>query len=160
MKNRPNTLTMTYMVLLLLGAWGSVLGAAELRTGDPFPELSGQDQHEQAMQVGKGTRHVVVTFTMGMGKKANRYFAERGAGHLVDHAAILVNDIYGMPAVGRVFALPKMRKYPHRIFLADAEGLLAPFPSKADRATIFDLDDTMRIIAIRFWDPEDGSEPF
>lgn len=160
MKTAAMTQRINRMALLLLGIWGESLGAAQLGPGDPFPQLSGQDQHEQAMEVGEGTRHVVVTFTMGMGKKANRYFADKGAGFLEEHAAVLVNDIFGMPAVGRVFALPKMRKYPHRIFVADAEGLLEPFPSEEDRATIFDLDEGMRIVAIRFWNPDDETDPF
>lgn len=145
---------------MLLGITVNSLAAADLGPGDTFPAISGQDQHEKAMAVGQGTRHVVVTFTMGMGKKSNRYFAEKGAGYLEQNAAVLVNDIFGMPAVGRVFALPKMRKYPHRIFVADAEGLLEPFPSKEDRATVFDLDEAMRIVAVRFWNPEDGTDPF
>lgn len=138
----------------------SVLCAASLTVGSAFPKMEGMDQHEKAIEIGPGTQHVVITFTMGMGKKANKYFAEKGASFLEENDLILINDIYGMPAVGRVFALPKMRKYPHRIFLADADGLLKPFPSEDGMATVFDLDDKMKIVAIRFWDPSDGSDPF
>jgi hypothetical protein len=136
------------------------LHGAQLEVGSPFPEISGQDQHEQSIQVTKDTRHIVITFSMSVGKKANKYFAAKGADFLNETHAVLVNDILGMPAVGRVFALPKMRKYPHRIFLADAEGLLDPFPSKDGYATVFDLDDELRIVAMRFWDPADGSDPY
>jgi hypothetical protein len=145
---------------LPLMVMASVLCAASLTVGSAFPKMEGMDQHEKAIGIGPGTQHVVITFTMGMGKKANKYFAEKGASFLEENDLILINDIHGMPAVGRVFALPKMRKYPHRIFLADADGLLEPFPSKEGMATVFDLDDNMNIVAIRFWDPADGSDPF
>jgi hypothetical protein len=159
-RKKTNNITLFTLATVLMALSGAVLTAADLQVGTVFPALQGEDQHEQEMTIGTGTAHVVVTFTMGMGKKANKYFAEHGEGFLETHSAVLINDIFGMPAVGRVFALPKMRKYPHRIFLADADGLLDPFPQEEDRATVFDLDAEMRIVAIRFWDPEDGTSPF
>ena len=44
------------------------------------------------------------------------------------HFLGFIANVYGMPAIGRFFAMPKMKKYPHRIMLADAEGLLDEFP--------------------------------
>ncbi len=149
-------------ISIFLTVWFPLLahaGESVLAAGDTFPVITAQDQHEKPIAIEKGVRHVMVTFSMGVGKKANKYFAGKGAGFLPQNNAILVNDIHPMPGVGRVFALPKMRKYPHRILLADEEGLLDPFPQKDDMVTVFDLDADMRITAIRFWDPESGEEP-
>jgi len=108
----------------------------------------------------EGVGHVAVAFTMGVGKSANKALAEQGADYLPDSDAVFIANIYGMPAIGRFFAMPKMRKYPHRIMLADAEGLLDDFPQEEDRVTVFDLDASGRILSIRYWDPESGEKPF
>ena len=65
-----------------------------------------------------------------------------------------------MPAVARLFAMPKMRKYPHRIILAESGGLLDDFPQKEDHVTIFDLDASRRVLAVRYWDPKSDQKPF
>jgi len=60
-----------------------------------------------------------------------------------------------MPTIGRYFALPRMRKYPHRIVLADTEHLLDPFPRKKDRVTVIRLNDEALVRSISFWNPEE-----
>jgi hypothetical protein len=101
-----------------------------------------------------------VAYTMSVGKSANQALAERGADYLVEQNSVFIANIYGMPAVGRFFAMPKMKKYPHRIMLADSEGLLDDFPQKEDLVTVFDLNASGKIEAIRFWDPKSGEYPF
>jgi spermidine/putrescine-binding protein len=137
------------------------LTAAPLTPGDAFPTLKGmQDQHEVSYALPKGVKHVAVAFTMSVGKSANKALAEKGASFLPDSKAVFIANIYGMPAVGRFFAMPKMRKYPHRIMLADAEGLLADFPQKENVVTVFDLDTAGKIIDVRYWNPNLEKAPF
>jgi hypothetical protein len=97
---------------------------------------------------------------MSVGKAANRYLAEQGKDFLPSEHAIFVANIYGMPGIGRFFAMPKMKKYPHRIMLADAEGLLDAFPQEDGKVTVFELGAKGEIKAITFWDPKSGSKPF
>jgi hypothetical protein len=59
-----------------------------------------------------------------------------------------------MPGIGRTFALPKMRKYPHRIILADEEHFLDRYPTEDGKLTLFRLDDAGKITEIKFIDPE------
>jgi hypothetical protein len=146
-------------IYALCGA--GLAAAAPLAAGDSFPLFKGmQDQHEAPYAMPEGVEHVAVAFTMGVGKSANQALAKQGADYLPDSNAVFVANIYGMPAVGRFFAMPKMRKYPHRIMLADAEGLLYDFPQDDDRVTVFDLDASGKIVAVRYWDPESGEKPF
>ena len=119
-----------------------------------------QDQHEVSYALPKGVKHVAVAFTMSVGKSANKALAEKGASFLPDSKAVFIANIYGMPAAGRFFAMPKMRKYPHRIMLADAEGLLADFPQKENVVTVFDLDTAGKIIDVRYWNPNLEKAPF
>ena len=157
--NIRKSISLSFLFSLLLPLAG-MAAESTLSIGDTFPTIVAQDQHEKPIAVENGVRHVVVTFSMSVGKKANKYFTELGAGFLPENNAVLVNDIHPMPAIGRTFALPKMRKYTHRILLADEEGLLDPFPQEKRMVTVFDLDPEMRITAIRFWDPESGQRPF
>ena len=61
---------------------------------------------------------------------------------------------YGMPGIGRVFAMPKIKKYPHRILLGDDEHLLDRYPEQKGKLTVFDFNPDGTITAIRFLDPE------
>ena len=138
-----------------------VASAAPLSVGDSFPVLDGmQDQHEAAYPMPEGTRHVAVAFSMGAGKAANRYSSEQGAAYLPAEEAVFIANIYGMPGIGRLFAMPKMKKYPHRIMIADEEGLLDDFPQEDGRVTIFDLDAAGKITAIRYWGSKSEESPF
>jgi hypothetical protein len=133
----------------------AVAASAEtLKTGDTVKSFLAKDQHGQAFELKPGMRCLLVTFDMSTGKKANAFLASKGAAFLNERKAVYVSNIQGMPAIGRAFALPKMRKYPHRIVLADSEDLLRDFPSQKGKVTILALDPKLRITAISFWDPE------
>ncbi|EDY80766.1 hypothetical protein VDG1235_383 [Verrucomicrobiia bacterium DG1235] len=157
-----NKLTRILNTLLALSALISAnsLSADTLKTGDAFPEFEANDQHEKAYPMPSDTKYVAVTFAMGSGKKANKFFSEKGANYLTKNKAVFLSNIYGMPAVGRFFAIPKMQKYPHRIMLADQEGLLDDFPQEKGKVTILELDAGGKILSIKFWDPSEGNQPF
>ncbi len=135
----------------------SSVSAAELyKVGDVFAPFTTNDQHEKPYTLSPDVRLIIVSFTMGAGKDANRFFEKQPLSLFADHQAVFLSNIYGMPAVGRFFALPKMRKYPHRILLADAENFLERYPQQEDKLTVFRLDASARITAIEFVDPEKG----
>lgn len=130
------------------------LGAAPYRAGDVFEPFTTKDQHDRTYTYEDGTRLVIVSFEMGTGKAANGFFAKQPADFLSRNQVVFIANIYGMPGIGRTFALPKMRKYPHRILLADAEGFLARYPEQEDKLTVLTLDAAGRITGIRFVDPK------
>lgn len=137
------------------------LHGAILEPGVAFPELTDmQDQHGVAYPLPDEVKYIAVAFTMGVGKSANKYFAEKGSDFLPENNSVFIANIYGMPAIGRFFAMPKMQKYPHRIMLADAKDLLDEFPQRDDCVTVFDIDSAGKIKAIRYWDPKLGELPF
>jgi hypothetical protein len=123
--------------------------------GDAFAGFSTRDQHDKPFTYTAGdTRLVIVSFVMGTGKAANAFFEKQPADFLAQHRALFLANIHGMPGIARTFAMPKMRKYPHRILLADAENFLARYPQQPDRLTAFALDEAGKITAIRFIDPK------
>jgi hypothetical protein len=125
--------------------------------GSKVKAFSAADQHGKAwtFEAAK-TRFLLVSFDMETGKKANAALAAKGKEYLPAKNAAYIANIHGMPGVGRMFALPKMRKYPHQIILADAADLLAPFPQQTGKVTVLKLDrGTVR--AVRHWDPANES---
>lgn len=127
--------------------------AGELAVGDAVPALSAKDQFDKEFKFEAGLRFLLLGFEMDTGKQADHKLADLGAGWLEKHGAAYVLDIHTMPAVARLFALPKMRKYPQRIVLADSENLLAPFPHKPENITILVLTPAGKIKEIRYWNP-------
>jgi hypothetical protein len=139
---------------MMAGKTRLTAAAAEtLKTGDTVKRFSAKDQHGEAFELNPGINFLIVSFDMSTGKKANAFLASKGGAFLNDLKAVYVSNIHGMPAVGRLFALPKMRKYPHRIVLADSVDLLSDYPNQKDKITILALDPNLKITAIYFWDP-------
>lgn len=132
-------------------------GAMPLAVGDRVPVFSAADQHGQAYGFTNGPAFLLVAKDRGASQLANQKLAEKGAGFLESRHAIYVLDIHAMPAIARLFALPKMRKYPQRMILIEAAETLAPFPSQAERVTVLTLSPERKIQTIRFWNP--ATEP-
>ncbi len=140
-------------VFLTAAAFGAA-PTAPYKVGDTFVGFSTKDQHDKPYTYEGGARTVVVAFEMGTGKSANAFFEKQPADFLNQHQAIYLSNIYGMPGIARAFALPKMKKYPHRILIADAEGFLARYPEKDDHLTVLSLDGKGVITAIRHVNPK------
>jgi len=140
-------------VVLCYAALVLSLPAGELKVGDVVPAFSAQDQFGKEFKFAAGLHFLLLGFDMSSGKAANLKLADLGPDWLEQHAAVYVLDIHTMPGIARVFALPKMRRYPHRIVLAEAENLLAPFPRQPDRITVLVLTTEGKIKEIRYWNP-------
>jgi hypothetical protein len=144
-----------FMRLLVCGLLLLCLSAraVPLAVGDAVPAIAANDQHGVAFQFTNGIRFLLVATEMGASKSANQKLAAAGAGFLEQHHAAYLVDIHTMPAIARVFALPKMRKYPHRIVLVDTADALAAFPAQPGRVMVLALTPTGRVEKISFWNP-------
>ena len=134
----------------------AALAAQTYRLGDRFEAFSTKDQHDRAYTYEGGARRVIVAFEMGSGKSANAFFEAQPADFLARQETIFLSNIHGMPGIARAFAMPKMRKYPHRILIADGKDFLARYPTQEDQLTVLTLDATGVITDIRFVDPKRG----
>jgi len=142
------------LTALLLGGSATARAAEVYAVGSTVAGFTAKDQHEKAFTFAPGPKFLMVSFDMSTGKKANAKLDQLGNLFLDEKKAAYVANIYGMPGIGRTFALPKMRKYKHRIILGDAAGLLDAFPKQEDRVTVLQLDPAAKITSIRFWNPE------
>jgi hypothetical protein len=145
-----------FLLLSVITAQADTSSAPAYQVGDKFVAFDALDQHEKSVKVSPqaGVRHLIVSFTMSSGKSANKVFGDKGAAYLEKHHAIFLANIYGMPGIGRMFALPKMKRYPHRIVLGDDEHLLDRFPTEDKMLTMLSFDAQGAITTIRFLDPK------
>jgi len=128
--------------------------AEELKVGDIVPVISAKDQRGTEFVFTNTVRVLLVATEMAPAKAANLKLAQQGTGFLEKHQAAFLMDIHAMPAVARFFALPKMRKYPHRIVLIETEEALKAFPAKPDCVTVLTLSSARRIEKIACWHPD------
>lgn len=154
MKTRKTTiLNLILIPFLLLQAQAQNVAVKTYAKGSSITAFKAADQHGKAYVFKKGTRYLLVSFDMSTGKKANKALHAKGAAYLPGKKAVYVANIYGMPGIGRIFALPKMRKYAHTIILADEENLLAPFPTQEGKVTVLKLSSRGVVSQIFYWDP-------
>ncbi len=131
--------------------------AAPCEVGKALAPFSAKDQHDQSFEFKSASlRYLLISHDMDTGKRANAALHAAGADYLPSKRAAYLANIHGMPGIGRVFALPKMRKYCHRIILGDDAELISRFPEQTGKVTVLTLDGD-KVTAIHFWTPE--SEP-
>jgi len=139
-----------------IGLWlcGGIAMADPYAVGSKVSAFTANDQHGAPFTLDtKATRYLLISFDMGTGKKANGVLDGLGKDYLPGKKAVYVANIFGMPGIGRTFALPKMKKYAHRIILGDDANLLTPFPQQPSKVTVLKLDGG-KVGKISYWDPE------
>jgi hypothetical protein len=143
--------TTAALAVTLLGSALSL--AAPYEAGQRVESFQAKDQHEQAFTLKPTeTRFLLVSHDMETGKKANTALTALGKDYLPGKKAVYVANIHGMPGVGRMFALPKMKKYSHRIILGDDAALIARFPQQAGKVTVIAVADG-KVQSIKYWTP-------
>jgi len=140
--------------VLLVSLFGVCnLIAAPYEKGQVVDSFKAEDQYGTAFALEPSkTKFLLISHDMETGKKANAVLTGLGKTYLSDKKAVYVANIEGMPAVGRMFAIPKMKKYSHRIILGDDAALIARFPQQAGKVTVLTLADG-KVQSIAYWNP-------
>ena len=142
------TLPCVVFSLLILPA-----AAAPYEKGSKVEAFTSKDQHDNAFTLKPSeTRFLLVSHDMDTGKKANAVLTTVGPENLKRDKVVYLANIHGMPGVGRMFALPKMRKYSHTIILGDDADLIAKFPEQAGKVTVLKLADG-KVAGVSYWTP-------
>lgn len=151
MKSNLNRRFVPALAALVFGTLAAHAGPYQ--TGDMVKAFTAKDQHEQAYTFdAKATRYLLVSHDMETGKKANGALTVLGKDHLSSKKAVYIANIHGMPGVGRMFALPKMKKYNHRVVLGDDAAWIANIPEQKGKVTVLGLE-TGKVRSIQYWDP-------
>ena len=106
--------------------------------------------HAVVKTIPKDVKTVIVAFEKDTGALVNDFLNEKEPTYLEKHKAVYIADIHSMPSlVTKMFAIPKMKKYKHTIYLHNAEKLQAVVPNKEEKITIYRIKDGA-IIDVRF----------
>ena len=128
--------------------------AAPYAQGSKVEPFTAKDQHENPFTLKPAeTKFLLVSHDMETGKKANAALNALGKDYLVSKNAVYVANIHGMPGIGRMFAMPKMKKYVHRIILGDDANLIAKFPEEKGKVTVLKLSGG-KVSSVVYWSPE------
>lgn len=129
--------------------------AAPYAEGSKVQSFTAKDQHEKSFTLKPAdTKFLLVSHDMQTGKKANAALNAKGKNYLGGKAAVYVANIHGMPGIGRMFAMPKMKKYAHRIILGDDADLIARFPEEKGKVTVLKLSEG-KVTSVSYWTPGD-----
>ena len=139
---------------LAVSLLGSALAlAAPYTSGSRIETFQAKDQHENAFVFKPAeTRFLLVSHDMETGKKANAALTSLGKDFLKEKKAVYMANIHGMPGIGRMFAMPKMKKYNHRIVLGEDATLVARFPQEPGKVTILALKKG-KVNSVKYWAP-------
>lgn len=135
--------------------------AGPYEKGQAVASYTAKDQFDNAFTF-KPTesKFLLVSYDMETGKKANTALTALGKDYLPSKNAVYMANIFGMPGIGRMFAIPKMKKYSHRIILADDAALIARFPEQKGKVAVLTLSDG-KVKSISYWTPgTDAVEDF
>lgn len=142
--------------LIAVFCTGSVL-AKPYAQGDRVAPFHCRDQHGKPFSFEPAaTDFLLVSHDMETARKANSVLHAMGKDYLEGKKAVYIANMHGMPAIGRMFAIPKMRRYTHRIVLVEDEELIARFPDHAGAVTVMKMNGG-KVMSIKDWQP--GEEP-
>ena len=131
--------------LILLALLSLTLASARAEVaekGKPFPKYNVEDAFGNAHSLSNQTRTVIITSEKDISTKVNDWLKTAGKDYLPSHKAEYVSDITPMPGIiTTLFALPKMKKYPFTILLADDENFAKTYPAQKGKIAVYTLDD-------------------
>lgn len=93
--------------------------------------------HARPMKVPHETKLVLIAFEKDTGATVNDFLSTKNKYYLQKNKTIFIADIHRMPSmVTKMFALPKMKKYKHLIYLHYGKKFENAIPSKDDKITV------------------------
>ncbi len=132
------------LVILLLFDF-SLLGADLITVDSPLNQLNNfkyETPQGRQMKVPKSTELVVIAFEKDTGALVNEFLNTQDPFYMPKRRAVFIADINKMPTIiTNMFALPKLKKYKHLIYLHYEDQFQNALPHKEEQITLLHVKD-------------------
>ncbi|MDT8337708.1 MAG: hypothetical protein RQ763_00770 [Sulfurimonas sp.] len=122
----------------------AILGAAPLSINSPLNMLDSfkyETPMGRQMKIPKKTKLVIVAFEKDTGALVNEYLNTQSPFYLPKNNSVFIADINKMPSViTNMFALPKLQKYKHLIYLHYGEKFQNAVPNEEQKITLLHIE--------------------
>lgn len=124
----------------------AILGAAPLAINSPLNMLDSfkyETPIGRQMKIPKKTKLVIIAFEKDTGALVNEYLNTQSPFYLPKNNSVFIADINKMPSViTNMFALPKLQKYKHLIYLHYGEKFQNIVPNKEQKITLLHIEES------------------
>lgn len=124
----------------------AILGAAPLTINSPLNMLDSfkyETPIGRQMKIPKKTKLVIIAFEKDTGALVNEYLNTQSPFYLPKNNSVFIADINKMPSViTNMFALPKLQKYKHLIYLHYGEKFQNIVPNKEQKITLLHIEES------------------
>lgn len=125
--------------ILLLLTFTTYLLANSFNVNDTITPFSLPDQFEKIHSITSETNTLIVSFEKGTGADISDFLNAKNPEFLDTHHAAYIANISKMPwLISKIFALPKMQSYKHKILLINDENDKR-FVAKKGKSTVYKL---------------------
>ena len=128
-----------------MGLCVAIVSGSQVKVGSELKQFNSykyETPHGRQMRVPKKTQLIVVAFEKDTGKLVNEYLKTKNSFYMPKHHAIFIADISKMPTIiTNTFALPKLRKYKHPIYLHFDDDFSENIPQKEEKVTLLEVED-------------------
>ncbi len=132
--------------LAALSLFFSILNASAIEIGSALNQLNDfkyETPQGREMRIPRSPSLIIVAFEKDTGALVNEYLTTKNPFYLQKNHSVFIADISKMPTIiTNTFALPKLRKYKHLIYLHFDEKFQRVIPNKKEKVTLLHIKDS------------------
>jgi hypothetical protein len=133
-------------LLTILLAFFSLVSAADmLKVSSPvsrLDEFTYETPFGEKVKIPDGTKTLIISYEKDTGRLVNKYLNSKYPPYLARYNAVFIADIHDMPSIiTKLFALPKMKKYKHTIYLHYGDKFSEFVVPRDEKVTIVKIKD-------------------
>ncbi len=127
-------------ILAILTLSFAILNADPISVNSPLSQLNNykfQTPTSHEIKIPKETNLVIIASEKDTGALVNEYLKTKDIYYLQKNHAIYIANLHAMPSIIRkIFAIPKLQKYKHLIYLQYDEEFQNNTPNKEEKITL------------------------
>jgi len=99
-------------------------------------------QHDKKVSISDDIKTIIISYEKDTGRLVNKYLNTKYPPYLAKNRAIFIADIHEMPSIiTKLFAMPKMRKYNHTIYIYDEDDFSKFAKPQDEKVTVIKIKD-------------------